>query len=54
MHVMIDYPDEESETQILPTVRGEEKKRGTKQATAPIAEGVIFRARDETRGIYVS
>jgi MoxR-like ATPase len=46
MHVRIDYPDEESETDIMRLVRGEEQKSQV-ESTQPIDQSVIFDARKE-------
>ena len=55
MHVIVDYPDPESEIKVLDLVRGEEDaapKKKTKPET--IAQKVIFEARKEIHKIHVS
>ena len=54
MHVYVDYPDEESEAQIIRLVRGEESS-GEKNALAgPVAQQIVFDARAEINGVTVS
>jgi MoxR-like ATPase len=53
MHVLIDYPPEDSEIEILRLVRSEE--RGPDAAEAePIAQQVVFAAREEIRSVHMS
>jgi MoxR-like ATPase len=54
IHVYIDYPDEESEAQIIRLVRGEESKSPSAEAQAPLAQEVVFAARDEIYRVTVS
>jgi len=53
MHVLVDYPDEASEAKIIRLVRGEEGGGGEGDAP-PIAQEVVFGAREEIRGVSVS
>ena len=52
MKILIEYPSDESEKQILRLVRQESK--GIHQKTEPISQEVIFEARKEIRDIEVS
>ena len=59
MKVMIDYPDESSEAQVVRLVRGEEmpKEQGTEGnlgGVEPISQQVIFDARKGIHQIHVS
>lgn len=56
MHVGIDYPAPDDEVDVVRLVRGEEKKfQGTgSRAEEPIAQEVVFAAREEVRAIHVS
>ncbi len=55
MHVIVNYPDPESEIKVLSLVRGEEAsspKKKSKPQTVP--QKVVFDARKEIHGIHVS
>jgi len=55
MHVVVDYPDTESEKKVLRLVRGEETSAGQKPAKAKaIPKKVIFQAREEINKVHVS
>jgi MoxR-like ATPase len=54
MHVLIDYPDEASEAQIIRLVRGEEQPQSGDGESAPIAQQVIFDAREEIHRVSVA
>jgi MoxR-like ATPase len=60
MHVMVNYPDEESEVEVLRLVRGEEKTKTddhtkeNKPAFAPLPQNIIFQARSEIDAITIS
>jgi MoxR-like ATPase len=54
LHVYIDYPDEESEGQIIRLVRGEEGVAAGSGTAEPVPQSVIFAARDEIHGVTVS
>ena len=54
MHVYVDYPDEASEAQIIRLVRGEEQPVSVDGQLTPIAQDVVFAARDEIHEITVS
>ena len=54
MHVYVDYPDEASEAQIIRLVRGEEQPASVDGQLDPIAQDVVFAARDEIHEIAVS
>lgn len=56
MHVGIDYPGPEDEVDVVRLVRDEEKKpEGARSADEePIAQEMVFAARDEVRAIHVS
>ena len=54
MHVYVDYPDEQSEAQIIRLVRGEEGGGAADSLAGPIAQSVIFEAREEINAITVS
>ena len=54
MHVYIDYPDEASEGRIIRLVRGEEGGDGGKAEAQPIAQQVVFDAREEINRVAVS
>lgn len=51
MHVFIHHPSDESELAILRLVRGEENAKGVPTQTAPLAQDVIFAAREEVRAV---
>ncbi|MEE4219423.1 MAG: MoxR family ATPase [Xanthomonadales bacterium] len=53
MHVYVDYPDEESEAQIIRLVRGEEQPSTDADAAAPISQDVVFAAREEIHRVAV-
>ncbi len=53
MHIYIDYPDEESEAKIIRLVRGEEGDAPTGSGSEPIAQDVVFAARDEIHTVTV-
>jgi len=54
MHVYVDYPDEQSEAQIIRLVRGEEGGASADSLSGPIAQQVVFSAREEINAITVS
>jgi MoxR-like ATPase len=54
MHVYIDYPDEESEAKIIRLVRGEEGAVKDSAGAEPVAQQVVFAARDEIHAVTVS
>ena len=54
MHVYVDYPDEKSEAQIIRLVRGEEGGASGDSLSGPIAQQVVFSAREEINAITVS
>ena len=55
MHVMVDYPDTESEKLVLRLVRGEEAASGNKTVLQLItSQKIIFQAREEINKIHVS
>jgi len=54
MHVYIDYPDEKSEAEIIRLVRGEEGDAPSGGGSEPIAQDVVFAARDEIHAVTVS
>jgi MoxR-like ATPase len=51
MHVFIHHPSDESELAILKLVRGEENAKGTSTQTTPLAQDVIFAAREAVRAV---
>jgi MoxR-like ATPase len=53
IHVYIDYPDEESEAKIIRLVRGEEGDAPSGSVSEPIAQDVVFAARDEIHTVMV-
>jgi len=53
MHVLVDYPDEAAEAEIIRLVRGEEQQRPGEEP-APIAQDVVFAARDEIHRVAAS
>ena len=53
MHVLVDYPDEAAEAEIIRLVRGEEQKP-TGEEPAPIGQDVVFAARDEIHRVAAS
>jgi MoxR-like ATPase len=53
MHVLVDYPDEASESKIIRLVRGEEGGADGPPAV-PIEQQVVFEARDEIHRVSVS
>ena len=52
MKVLIDYPDDESEKQIMHLVR--EESKGKHQKNSPMDQQVVFSAREQIRNIEVS
>jgi MoxR-like ATPase len=54
MHIYIDYPDEESEAKIIRLVRGEEGDAPSGSESEPIAQDIVFAARDEIHAVTVS
>jgi MoxR-like ATPase len=55
MHVLIGYPDEKAEGEILRLVRNEEDAEGQKQAaTAPVAQQAVFDARKAIHAVQVA
>jgi MoxR-like ATPase len=54
MHVMIGYPDEESEAHIIRLVRGEKVSGTNTESEAPISQDIIFAARSEIEKVYTS
>ena len=54
MHIMVDYPDTDSEMKVLRLVRGEEQSNGKEEKKEPIPQDAIFTARKEIHGIHVS
>jgi MoxR-like ATPase len=54
MHVYIDYPDEGSEAKIIRLVRGEEGEAQGSAGAEPVAQQVVFAARDEIHAVTVS
>jgi len=54
MHIYIDYPDEASEALIIRLVRGEEGSGDPGEGTEPVAQEVVFAARDEIHAVTVS
>ena len=55
MHVIVNYPDAESEIQMLDLVRGEEEAAPkAKKKNATISREFIFNARKEIHGIHIS
>lgn len=55
MHVIVNYPDKESEMAVLNLVRGEEQAKGKKNAEQKtISQDVIFDARKDILNIEVS
>ncbi|MBT8051279.1 MAG: MoxR family ATPase [Gammaproteobacteria bacterium] len=54
MHVLVDYPDEAAEGRIIRLVRGEEGTKGDGEDVPPIAQDVVFAAREEIHRVAVS
>jgi MoxR-like ATPase len=55
LHVMVDYPDTESEKKVLQLVRGEEAASGKEpDKKRVIPQKVIFQARKEINRVHVS
>ena len=52
MHVMIDYPDDESELEIMRLNREEQKEK--KKESTKLSPEVIFKARDEIAAVKIS
>jgi MoxR-like ATPase len=53
MHVYIDYPDEAAEARIIRLVRGEEGQGAAAGEADPIAQDVVFAAREEILAVTV-
>ncbi|MGI9627202.1 MAG: AAA family ATPase [Longimicrobiales bacterium] len=54
MHVVIGYPDEAAEAEIMRLVRGEQTVEANATRPEPIAQEAIFQARDEIGRVHVS
>mgnify|MGYP001822479544 CR=1 FL=1 len=54
MHVLVDYPDEQSEGEIIRLVRGEEGPASGQPNPEPIPQQVVFDARQEIQDVSVS
>ena len=54
MHVLVDYPDEASEGQIVRLVRGEEAAAPAGEDAEPISQDMVFAAREEIHRVAVS
>ena len=55
MHVMMDYPDPDSEVKVIRLVRGEEQPASKEtEKNAPTSQEVIFKAREEIHAVKVS
>ena len=54
MHVYVDYPDEESEARIIRLVRGEEGGTANDSLPGPVAQQIVFDAREEINRVAVS
>lgn len=55
LHVIVDYPDSDSEIKVLRLVRGEESDSGSKSIkNKAIPQDIIFKAREEINKIHVS
>ena len=54
MHVMVEYPDEAAEVQILRLVREEEGATGSSGDQARIAQDVVFEARREIQNVAIA
>jgi len=57
MKVLIDYPDEASEVEVVRLVRGEEVDGGLsheKSAMEPVSQDAVFEARNEIHALHVS
>jgi MoxR-like ATPase len=54
MHVMVEYPEEASEVQILRLVRGEESASEAAGDEARIAQDVVFEARREIQNVTIA
>ncbi len=54
IHVLVDYPVEDDEAKIIRLVRGEEQPAAEGAAPPPIAQDVVFAARDEIHRVAVS
>ena len=52
MKVIMEYPDHESERQVIKMVR--EESKGVVENNEPIAQDIVFQARDEIKNITVS
>ena len=54
MHILVEYPEEESEVQILRLVRGEEDKSSKRNGEEPIPQDAVFAARKEIHATHLS
>ena len=55
MHVIVNYPDKQSEIEVLNLIRSEEGSKGNKSTVKEsLPQDVIFNARNEILGIHVS
>jgi MoxR-like ATPase len=54
MHIMVEYPDEASEVQILRLVRAEESTSGSSSDSSRIAQDVVFEARREIQQVSIA
>ena len=53
MHIYVDYPDEAAEAEIIRLVRGEEAPAASAENRKPIAQDVVFAAREEIHSVFV-
>jgi len=53
MHVYVDYPDEDAEAQIIRLVRGEEQPAQQSGGAEPIAQDVVFKAREAIHAVML-
>lgn len=54
MHIYIDYPDKESELEVLRLVRSETDKSIPEKEPVVLPQDIIFSARNEIAGIHIS
>jgi MoxR-like ATPase len=54
LHVYIDYGNEDAEAKVIRLVRGEEGAQGSASKEGPVAQQVIFDAREEINHVQVS
>jgi MoxR-like ATPase len=54
MHVLVGYPDEAAEAEVIALVRGEKKQDSATEVPPPVAQSAVFEARAEIDHVEIS